>query len=317
MTGQRDPDDVTVPVHGLPSPATRWNVQCLNCQAELHGHFCSSCGQRVVPPHPTVRELAGDAVDEFTGWDGKFSETLRTLVRRPGELTWQWLEGRRVRYISPVRLYLTASLLYFLVAASVPRGKLDANRISVGGVNITRTDPKSRPGQVAITTSRSLQGEELTAAERDSALARIESAPWLMRPLMRKGVGDPDAVRTGILKWMPRVLFALLPIYAGILALFYRRRHYPEHLYFAIHLHAFVFLALSFSGLVKFAQATLIEAIVSAVIAIWIAVYSILALRRVYGGSLGRNVAKGIGIMILYVAVALPMLVAAVLLSAF
>ena len=55
-------------------------MQCLNCGHELHGQFCSECGQRAVPPHPTVRELAGDAFAEFSGWDGKFAETIRRLT---------------------------------------------------------------------------------------------------------------------------------------------------------------------------------------------------------------------------------------------
>src|SRR3954466_13252843 len=81
-----------------------WRVKCLNCGAALAGAFCAECGQRAMPPHPTVRELVGDAFAEFVGWDGKFADTLRTLLRKPGELTRQWLDGRRVRFISPLRL---------------------------------------------------------------------------------------------------------------------------------------------------------------------------------------------------------------------
>ena len=45
--------------------------RCLNCNAPLHGPFCGACGQRAVPPDPTVRELAGDAWNELTGYDGR------------------------------------------------------------------------------------------------------------------------------------------------------------------------------------------------------------------------------------------------------
>ena len=43
------------------------------------------------------------------------------MLRKPGELTRQWLEGRRVHFISPLRLYLTASLVFFIAAASAPQ----------------------------------------------------------------------------------------------------------------------------------------------------------------------------------------------------
>src|SRR5688572_6842992 len=115
MTDVRVPGESTLKVKGLPTSGSRWQVLCLNCDASLHGAFCSRCGQRAVPSHPTIRELAGDTFSELVGWDGKFAETIRTLFRKPGELTREWIEGRRVRFISPWRLYLTASLLYFVV----------------------------------------------------------------------------------------------------------------------------------------------------------------------------------------------------------
>lgn len=88
------------------------------------------------------------------------------------------------------------------------------------------------------------------------------------------------------------MLFVLLPIFAGILALFYRGRKYPEHLYFAIHLHAFIFLALSVSELLKFTQSAPLVGGVSLVVSIWSPIYATLAFRRAYGGSLARTVVK-------------------------
>jgi hypothetical protein len=92
---------------------------CLNCGAELHGPFCSGCGQRVVPRYPTLREMASDAWHEFSGWDGRFARTLRMLIH-PGVLTLEVLEGRRARYVSPLRLYLAASVMFFLISAAAP-----------------------------------------------------------------------------------------------------------------------------------------------------------------------------------------------------
>ena len=105
-------------------------ASCLNCGTALTGPFCSECGQRDIPAYPSVRELAVDAVSEFSGWDGRLALTLRTLVRRPGLLTREFLEGRRARYISPLRVYLTASLVYFLLAASAPTVRLESGRVS-------------------------------------------------------------------------------------------------------------------------------------------------------------------------------------------
>lgn len=310
MTDLRAPDETTMRVRGLPTAENRWSVQCLNCEAPLHGPFCSSCGQRAIPPNPTVRELAGDAVGEFTGWDGKFAETLRTLVLKPGELTKQWLQGRRMHFISPLRLYLTASVLFFILQASVPDldGRSEIQFSSRGG-----SDPE-RVSDAATKTMR--EGKVLSQAEKDSALAALAKAPGWAQPLMRRGIEDPEGYKASFRQIIPRTFFALLPLYAGILALFYRRRHYPEHLYFAIHLHAFVFIALMLSELTKLTGSARVATVAGIASLGWIAVYSLAALRRVYGGGWGRTVLKAVGIMTLYLLIALPVLIGAIYLAA-
>src|SRR5688500_17036010 len=101
--------------------AASWDIVCLNCHEPLRGPFCALCGQRALPPHPTLRQLAGDAWGELAGWDGRLARTVRTLIRHPGQLTRALLDGQRARYVSPVRLYLTCSLVYFVLAAAVPQ----------------------------------------------------------------------------------------------------------------------------------------------------------------------------------------------------
>ena len=299
-------------------PAVSWRVKCLNCGSAIVGQFCASCGQRALPPHPTVRELAGDAFSEFSGWDGKFAETIRLLITRPGALTRQWLEGRRIHFISPLRLYLTASLLYFVVAAAAPTLRSKTGQLSAPGIQLGPTITKSRPERVADRTEAALNtGAALTPAERAEAEADIAKAPWILQPMLTKSIDDPNAMKAGIYRWMPRMLIALLPLYAGILALFYRRRNYPEHLYFAIHLHAFVFTAFAVSNLFKFTHVYAIAVAAGVAMAAWVVVYAVLALRRVYGGSYGVTIAKGAGIVALYALVAAPAILGAVLLSAF
>jgi hypothetical protein len=299
-----------------------WRVKCLNCGAALAGPFCAECGQRALPPHPSVRELVSDAVAEFSGWDGKFAETIRLLLRKPGELTRQWLEGRRAAFISPLRLYLTASVVYFLLAAAAPNVIKPSNStLSAAGVNISAKTQGNKAGapEVAAEAMRKgiTSGRALSGPGRDSAMRAIARAPWIMRPLLMKGIDDPTAIKSGILRWMPRMLFALLPVYAGILALFYRRRHYPEHLYFAIHFHAFAFIALAAVDVVKFTSVAAVVIAAQLAAAAWIISYSVIALKRVYGGSTLATVVKGAGIVMLYWLVAIPTLVAVVFLSAF
>ena len=287
--------------------------RCLNCGAPLSGAFCSECGQRDIPPYPSTRELAVDAISEFSGWDGRLASTFRTLVQKPGLLTLEFLEGRRVRYISPLRLYLTTSLVYFLLAAAAPTLRLASGKAMFGGPTVAASvsgKPGSRPERVANAAAQSLEQQDLTPAEREAALADISRAPAVMQPFLRRAVLDPAGFKRGILENMPRMLFVLLPLFAGIIALFYRHRKYPEHLYFAIHLYAFIFLALAVAELAKFTQLPIVAAIASGLCVISIPTYATLAFRRVYGGSLARTIFKELAIGVIYGAVAVVAFIA-------
>ena len=65
--------------------------------------------------------MVKDAWQELSGYDGRVARTFRLLLRRPGALTIDVLEGRRARYVSPVRAYLVASLVYFFFSVVNPR----------------------------------------------------------------------------------------------------------------------------------------------------------------------------------------------------
>jgi Protein of unknown function (DUF3667) len=264
-------------------PTELRGAACLNCGVPLTGRFCAACGQRDVPPYPMLRELAADAFARLSGWDGQFIISVRALVQRPGLLTREFLEGRRARYISPLRLYLMASVVYFVVAAASPNiGPQSGTKLSVG------------PG-VSVDVSLGTSGSDKTAV-----LEEIARAPAVVRPLMRRAVEDPAGLKRRILETVPRVFFALLPVFAAIVALFYRGRRYAEHLYFAIHLQAFIFLALAVPELLKFTRSTAAADAAGLAAAIWIPVYAARALREVYGGRLGRTLIKELGIAAIY-----------------
>ena len=278
---------------------------CLNCGATLTGAFCSACGQRDVPPYPSVRELAVDAFWELSGWDGRFASTVRALVARPGKLTREFLEGRRARYISPLRLYLMCSLVYFLCAAAAPDVRLESGKSMFVGLRVTPmiTDnaAPSRPERVANATSEALRSQQpISEAQRQEVLDDIKRAPEFMQPFLRRGLTDPAGFKRGILEAMPRMLFALLPVFAAIVALFYRGRNYPEHLYFAIHVHAYAFLALTLIQLAKFTQVPALVGVVASVAILSVPGYATLAFRYAYGGSLIRTLAKEAGIGAIY-----------------
>src|SRR5262245_44349039 len=103
---------------------------CLNCGAELRGEYCHACGQKASSTHLGFHEVLHEATHEFLHLDGKIINTFKLLVTRPGQLTKELVKRRRARFITPLRLYLTLSLLFFLLAAMAPGNGQGPIRVS-------------------------------------------------------------------------------------------------------------------------------------------------------------------------------------------
>ncbi|PKL99759.1 MAG: hypothetical protein CVV17_08830, partial [Gammaproteobacteria bacterium HGW-Gammaproteobacteria-7] len=89
---------------------------CGNCGAELLGEHCYRCGQPVKGLVRHFTSIVGDFLDSVFELDGRIWRTLPPLLFRPGWLSAEYFAGRRVRYVSPVRLMVFLSLLAFFVA---------------------------------------------------------------------------------------------------------------------------------------------------------------------------------------------------------
>jgi hypothetical protein len=271
------------------TPADR----CLNCGTPLSGPFCSSCGQRAVPQNPTVAELTNDAWQELSGYDGRIMATVRGLLR-PGQLTSTYLAGRRAHFLPPLRIYLIVSVLYFLIAAAAPTviGEINGREVRAGGLRVEVTDPRS--------------GGLMTGEDRAELQAQLAEAHWLLRPMLQQILDDPEAFRARVFTTMPRVLFGMLPVFAGIVSLFYRGRPFPTALVFAVHLHSFAFVALAVGELAKF-TGSVAAAVGTGVIAmLLILAYALVATHRVYGGRWPVTVAKTAGIGLVYLLASIP-----------
>jgi len=94
-------------------------THCENCDAPLAGEFCSRCGQHAIDYRRSILRVLWDAAESFLNWDTKFLHSLNQLLLRPWQLTNDFNAGRRARYVHPLRLYLIASIVFFLVARAI------------------------------------------------------------------------------------------------------------------------------------------------------------------------------------------------------
>ena len=95
---------------------TKGLLKCGNCGTELLGETCYQCGQ---PTKGLVRQFSsimGDFLDTVLNIDSRVFRTIGPLIFKPGYLTQEYFSGRRIRFVSPVRLFFFLAVLTFLFA---------------------------------------------------------------------------------------------------------------------------------------------------------------------------------------------------------
>jgi hypothetical protein len=146
-----------------PQPLTH----CENCGAPLAGEFCSQCGQHAIDYRRSIFRVLLDAADSFLNWDTKFLHSMNQLLLRPWHLTNDFNAGRRARYVHPLRLYLIASIVFFLLARAI-------NWDAEGPIQLTTED---RAALVASLNKMIEPESPLTAEQRSQVeLARTKLA---------------------------------------------------------------------------------------------------------------------------------------------
>jgi hypothetical protein len=97
----------------------RTDKTCLNCGAEITGRYCSACGQENIEPKQTVWHLIQHFFSDITHFDGKFFVTVKDLFAKPGFLSKEYMIGRRVSFLDPIRMYIFTSAIFFLIFFSL------------------------------------------------------------------------------------------------------------------------------------------------------------------------------------------------------
>ncbi|MFM2044435.1 MAG: hypothetical protein RLY86_3011 [Pseudomonadota bacterium] len=88
---------------------------CRNCGSPMAGPYCAVCGQAARDRSKSLLKVIGDALEDFLHFDSRVLRTLVLLLFLPGRMTRLFIQGRRVSFVPPLRLYLFSSLIFFLV----------------------------------------------------------------------------------------------------------------------------------------------------------------------------------------------------------
>lgn len=267
---------------------------CKNCDTPLNGPYCHGCGQPDVSNIRFFGALVHELFDDVFSFKSRAARTLSALFFRPGFLTCEYIAGRRYRYVPPLRLFLVTSLvcIFFIWLLNLAVGDRVIH-LGVGAAEEQETldaeTPDAAREGVNLANARIFVDIPGLSQESNRQLeARLQRSAERIRENPNDFIGD-------LLELVPRSMLLLVPLFALIMRLVYplAGRYYIEHLIHAVHGHAFLFLAiLLLVGLQSGAGAASRGGLASVssllggmetAIAVWIPVYFLLSLKRVYG----------------------------------
>ena len=286
---------------------------CLNCGAELMGPYCAQCGQEATERNVPLRVLLKEVLDTLFSLDARLFQTTRQLLVKPGYLTNEYIAGRRIRYVSPLRLYLFTSFVFFLLLATLDdlpmqnAGEAQATaRQERAAEAVQQLPPWLREGNAAAAPSDTLTfgGGPIDTLVVGSS----ESSGLLGRVLQRKIrriSEEPGSFASSLRDQMSIFVFALIPVFALLLKLMYVRsgRLYIQHFVFSLHVHAFVFILFSCVWLIDALGSEGFQKLADTLYLWGVLLYLLLAMRRVYGQSLWKTILKVGGLLMTYLIV--------------
>tara|TARA_R110000751_G_scaffold49091_5_gene109474 strand:+ start:1444 stop:2352 length:909 start_codon:yes stop_codon:yes gene_type:complete len=209
------------------------NTGCKNCKTQFKGKFCPNCGQSVYEFEKPFRFLIVDLVGNIFAFDTRLWKSMSSLIFRPGKFVEEYLNGHRARYMSPFRLYIFVSFLFFLLLSIYAGSQIQISEKVRNEINL------SFNGQIDSLNPEtdSLKTNELNISDSSVSPKKLTNA-------LSKVLNNPKMYMDSFLKFVSWSLFFLMPVYAFFLCLLFRKskKYYYSHLVLAINQHTFVFL---------------------------------------------------------------------------
>ncbi|HEX8575254.1 MAG TPA: DUF3667 domain-containing protein [Flavobacterium sp.] len=164
---------------------TRTDKTCLNCRHVVENRFCPNCGQENIDTRKSFYHLFVHFFEDLTHYENAFWRTIKNLIIRPASLTKEYLSGKRMSYLAPVRLYIFISFVTFLIIGmETTESEASENKTATARSEKIIKDRASNKGQKQI-TSLEEQGI-LSKTEADSARIAfikvkkdIDNGKWL------------------------------------------------------------------------------------------------------------------------------------------
>ncbi|MCX6150445.1 MAG: DUF3667 domain-containing protein [Ignavibacteriales bacterium] len=280
---------------------------CLNCGYVFNdaNNYCPHCGQENNNYNIPLKHMFLELLEGTIHFDTKSFQTFLVLLFKPGHLTLQYNQGKRVRYVPPLRLYVFISFL-FLITISILPSKSPSNQ------STSKFD-----FEIYSITSLELTGLKESKLDSLLTIRKIEKggfAEYLIHKLWNLSNDSGKEFGHSLVKNISYMIFILMPFFGWLVFLFHKKRksYYFEYLIYSIHFHSFLFLALFIFILISMAG---INIYVLICFLLWMLIYLYKSLRKVFTQKRFSAVIKSFFLSILYFFSLLAFFLATVVLS--
>ncbi len=235
----------------------RKDQTCLNCRRVVSERFCPNCGQENSETRHSFHHLFLHFFEDLTHYENSFWKTIKTLLTRPGRLTSEYLSGKRMSYLAPVRLYIFVSFVTFLFMAfnfggdETVKAPLKLNYVEAD--TIRASDNLSA---IAKNAKQENTGPSINLGVSDKNASGFEKA--VVNTIKNyktnsKSEGYADRLKDSMVHNIPKVLFIYMPIFAFFLWLFHgkKRWFYFDHGIFTLHYFSFILLTFLLSQILE------------------------------------------------------------------
>lgn len=329
----------------------RKETNCLNCDAQVDGRYCKNCGQENLEPKQTFWHLVTHFFNDVTHFDGKFFTTLKSLLLKPGFLTEEYVKGRRMKYLDPVRMYLFVSFAFFLMYLALngdsKEAKFSNDPEAVRIIDSIRTATKNTDN--FLFSGKEINGKTVMwitfGRDYSNGLKYYDSvqkslpdtlkSDEISRYFEKRIIGVAHAYDQNPYDFIgnvadkfnhsfSKVFFISLPIFSLILTILYIRRKkdffYVSHAIFSLHCYIVGWFFLVIKQVVELLLTKIgnltIAAVFAQLIYVGLSVYIYFAMKRFYKQSAVKTFIKWL-ILIISISVVIIIILLSLILNSF
>jgi len=195
---------------------------CLNCNFPLRpeDNFCPNCGQENNVRNVPARYLIVELFEGFYSFDTKLWNTIKASILKPGKITLDYLEGKRARYVPPLKFYLFISFVFFLLLGKLSDNAIDSSNINgailsdddIGTMNISLNELLGNQKKYHSKDTNDVSSIDFDFKSKDSLLLTIKSLQSAHDSVLNKLLLSEDIDTNSITRENLRSALAYIPL---------------------------------------------------------------------------------------------------------